>query len=563
MANLRLLLKTRSHLRTFLITLMVGTMFAVPRLINPNHYVMVDEPLWLYRSANFVNALKERDWKFTYQINHPGVTTMWVGAAGLIISHAEVFQEQNGQLNYRQYEEFLKKINVNPFDILVTDRILMALVTAITLTIAFVFAWDLLGLVPTLLGFGFLAFDPFHLALSRILHLDGLLSNFMFLALLALFHFWKKKRIASLLLSGTCSALSWLTKSPGLFLLPFIGSLIIMMIYWELKPQGRMGWQNFFVQLVKVFSIWGGSAVLISILLWPALLTDPIHVIHLVLLKGFEAAQEGHEQALFYKGVIYPTGRIGFRIWDFYPVNFLWRTTPVIMLGLISAVISGFNRKVNNDNRDIIKVMAGLWLFGLGFMLFMNLGDKKFDRYILPIFPPFDLLSGIGFAMLGKMTFRKRYGKYVITPALLLGLIGLQAYFSLSIFPYMVSYYNPLLGGPTQAVKIMDVGEGEGLELAAQYLNQKADVQNLQVFSWYATGCFSYFFDGITRQIRPMERQTTKRLQTLQKADYIVIYINQEQRGLGKLYLEYVKDFPIEKRIIINQIEYARIYKIH
>ena len=555
-------LKTPSRLIIILITFLVGMMFAVPRLITPDHYVMVDEPLWLYRSANFLNALKEHDWRFTYQINHPGVTTMWVGATGLLISHPEVVREQTGQLNYRQYEDLLAKLKVNPFDILVTDRILMALVTTVTLTIAFFYAWDLVGLLPALLGFSFIAFDPFHLALTRILHLDGFLSNFMFLAMLGLFHFWKKKRISSLLLSGACSALSWLTKSPGLFLLPFIGSLILMMIYWEVKPHRKKDWQNFFVQLTKVFSIWGASALFVSLLFWPALLSDPVRVIHLVLLKGFQAAQEGHEQALFYKGIIYPTGQLSVRVWDFYPINFLWRTTPVIILGLILFVMVIFNRKAMDGDNHISIVVAGLWLFGLGFMFFMNLGDKKFDRYILPVFPPLDLLAGIGYAVLAKMIFQKGFGKF-LAPAILLVAVGLQAFSSISLFPYMVSYYNPLLGGPTRAVAIMDVGEGEGLELAAEYLNQKADAEKLQVFAWYATGCFSYFFDGITRQIRPEERQTTKRLQTLQKADYVVIYINQEQRGLGKFYLDYVKDLPIEKRIFINQIEYARIYKLH
>jgi len=556
---------SRSHslIRNTIIALFLGLTIAIPRVLAPDHYVMVDEPLWLYRSANFLNALKEKDWQNTYQIYHPGVSTMWAGAAGLLFSHPEVFQAQKGQLNYRQFEELLAALKVTPLKVLAFDRLFTGFVTAITLLLAFFYAYDLIGLLPALLGFFLIAFDPFHLALTRILHPDGFFSNFMILAVLSFIHYWKVKRLSSLVISGVFSGLSWITKSPGLFLFPFMGLLLLILNYVEVKKQRKQSWKDTCIQTVKLFCLWGGTAWLISVLLWPALLTDPLRVIKLILSKGFQAAQEGHEQALFFNGVIYTTGQMGFKVWEFYPLSFLWRTTPVIILGLMFNIIFTYQPKYILKERQFSFISTGLWLFGLGFLFFMHLGDKKFDRYILPVFLAADLLAAIGFVQVATALFHKRPLKQSIIALLLIPVIGLQAYSSLSIFPYMVSYYNPLLGGPSKAVKIMDVGEGEGLELAAMYLNQKANARELNVFAWYATGCFSYFFDGTTRQIRPVEQRTDKRLQSLEKSDYIVIYINQEQRGLGKLYLDFVAGKPIEKKIILNDIEYARIYKIH
>ena len=43
----------------------------------------------------------------------------------------------------------------------------------------------LLGFWAALCGFVLMAFDPFHLAHSRLLHLDGLVSSFMLLAVIA------------------------------------------------------------------------------------------------------------------------------------------------------------------------------------------------------------------------------------------------------------------------------------------------------------------------------------------------------------------------------------------
>ncbi|MGB9673333.1 MAG: hypothetical protein ACPL3P_04285, partial [Anaerolineales bacterium] len=166
-------------LKTIFVTLIVLLALGIPRLKDAYHYVMVDEPLWLYRSANFLNALKQQSWINTYQINHPGVITMWVGASGLFIFHPEVYQAQTKQLNLRQFESLLSQLNVSPLDILATDRRLIGLVITIVLGIAFLYTSGLIGLSAASLGFLLIAFDPFQLALSRILHLDGLLSSFM------------------------------------------------------------------------------------------------------------------------------------------------------------------------------------------------------------------------------------------------------------------------------------------------------------------------------------------------------------------------------------------------
>ena len=57
--------------------------------------------------------------------------------------------------------------------------------TVIALLLAFWLAVDLFGLLPALVGFLLIAFEPFLLGLTRMLHVDGLSSAFMFLSLLA------------------------------------------------------------------------------------------------------------------------------------------------------------------------------------------------------------------------------------------------------------------------------------------------------------------------------------------------------------------------------------------
>ena len=133
--------------------------------------------------------------------------------------------------------------------------------------------------------------------------------------------------------------------------------------------------------------------------------------------------------------------------------------------------------------------------------------------------------------------------------------------FSLSIFPYDLAFYNPLLGGGGKAPQVMQIGWGEGLDQAAIYLNSKEGVENLRVLSWYAYGPFSFIFKGTARNI-PASKNFDIDWETLNEFDYLVIYIHQWQRNLPADLLAYIRNWEPEHSIWINNIEYVKIYKL-
>ena len=55
----------------------------LPRLIGGEVFVGIDESLWLNRAGNFTQALANGNLGATFQTGHPGVTTMWIGLAGM------------------------------------------------------------------------------------------------------------------------------------------------------------------------------------------------------------------------------------------------------------------------------------------------------------------------------------------------------------------------------------------------------------------------------------------------------------------------------------------------
>jgi len=560
----------------------------LPRLPDLDRFVTPDERLWLERSGWFYYALAHRDFSATFQQSHPGVTVMWAGLTGYVKvypRYQENFEEKNrpvglGTLAQRDY--------AMPLRILIESRRTMVLLHMLALGFGFLFARRLFGTIPALVGFLLIAFDPFHIALSRVLHLDGLLADFMLLSLLAFLAYLEDNRNLTLVISGAAAGLAWLTKSPGLFLIPLIGLLILFNHLRSKNNPGGVEWRKSIPQILKVATIWGAVGLLVFFIFWPAMWVDPIGSIVRVVESAIGYAEAGHESAVFFNGKIYANGEIPDI--SFYPINFLWRTTPVILLGLVALFVSfiynvlvlrsgGKVRALNpnllgetqtdveNTQQDWerqIWILAKLLFFAIAFAALMSLGLKKFDRYIMASIVVMDLMAGVGLAWLAtwvEQIIRKKWGR-ILSAAILLSTITFQAVLAWSVFPYYFSYYNPLMGGGRQAVEVMQIGWGEGLDEAARYINSKPNSEKLRVMSWYGTGSFSYLSKSQVIGLEDSYSGSIDNWAQFNKSDYIVIYIHEWQRNLPAEVLERLRNQTPEYSVWINGLEYVRVYKL-
>jgi hypothetical protein len=121
-------------------------------------------------------------------------------------------------------------------------------------------------------------------------------------------------------------------------------------------------------------------------------------------------------------------------------------------------------------------------------------------------------------------------------------------------YPYYLTYYNPLLGGIRAAERAVTIGWGEGLELAAEYLNQKPDAENMRVSAWYQS-TFAPFFKG---EAISYSQEKGKAM----AGDYVVFYINQLQRRFpdDELFRYFETRYQPEKIIPLKGVNYAVIY---
>jgi dolichyl-phosphate-mannose-protein mannosyltransferase len=559
------------------IALIGGLMLAIgiPRWLALNRFVTTDEVLWLDRSGKFYYALAHHDFAATFQKSHPGVTVMWAGLVGymeVFPKYSENPADENrpiglGTLSKRDPDLLIR--------ILAAGRQTLVLFSVLVLGLAFWFARQLFDPLPAFIGFLLIAFDPFHIALSRVLHLDGLLTDLMLLSLLAFLVYLRDRSRTALVISALSTGLAWLTKSPGLFLIPFFVLLLLFDQIYQVNNWRNLNWRKFFTQAGSVLVVWGIIAAVVFVALWPSMWVNPISSVTRVLSDAIGYAEAGHDSAVFFNGQIYQNGEVPDS--NFYLINFLWRTTPPILLGLLSLVVlliwkrSFFqiDSKTQNQNR-IQRIDRQTWdiifllFFALSFGAFMTLGLKKFDRYILPSIAPLDLVAGVGLAQLIKQIGNSLSEKWrpVLMWTTLITLTGIQAFLAWTTFPYYFSYYNPLLGGAKAAQNAMQIGWGEGLDQAARYLNNKPNSDKLKVMAWYANGSFSYISKSKVSALDVDHSWSADDWTRFYKSDYIVVYIHEWQRNLPTAeVLDSLRNLQPEYSVWINGLEYVRVYK--
>ena len=529
----------------------------VPRMVNLDHFATADEGKWVARSANFYEALASRNWEMTYQKEHPGVTIMWAGLAGYLWRYPSYIEKPPSELIWKDkdIELYLRSQGYQPLELLVAGRVFMVLAITMTLAVSCFFAARLFGWWPALLGFALIAFDPFHVALSRQLHLDALLSCMMLLSILAYLNYlYLGRRRRDLVIAALGMGLAWLTKLPGIYLVPFV----TLLTFIEL---GRQWWSKRHLQRAEIWQVlWPWMALGIMgigffVLFWPSMWVHPIGTLDRILTATTLHVVSGHDKALFFNGeLVY--GDPG---WHFYPITYLWRTTPIVLIGLALAGVGFIHKGFSSDTSR--RFIPFLLLFVLVYTFFMTLGAKKFDRYLLPVYPVLDLVAGIGLAGAVTWLIRQRPSTF-LAPGLVSVALLIQLLLMVPTYPYYLTYYNPLLGGLEKAPEVMQIGWGEGLDEAARYFNDSGiDLDKTMVITWYREAMFSYFFNGPVTELHGNQSRINE-LELL-NSDYAVLYIHQWQRQLpSPEFLAFFDALTPKEVIEINGLDYAKIYDI-
>jgi hypothetical protein len=364
------------------LALFLFVLAAAPRLSGLDVFLTPDETRWTCRSTNFYTSIAMQDLPGTYQKEHPGVVTMWLGNPGREVDPTDDValacrSIPASKLVTQTAHDTLERIA----DRLFSGRIRVALFTSLGVALAFLIAGRLVGRPTAFLGALLLAWDPLFLAQSRVLHLDAVTSTLVTLSLLSLLvHLLRRDTLPWLIAAGVFGGLAALNKSPAMFLAPFV-LLSALVVAWR---AGR-GWR----WVARVVVVWGLSALATYVLVWPAMWFTPVDAVSGVLKGAIGYADDPHEGSNYFWGAIRPDPGL-----FFYPVAWLFRTTPLVILGVGIAIVRGVRRRGSGVERGTVLTLLA---FAVLFTVFMTTGAKKFDRYLLPAYPAM-ILTGRWFA---------------------------------------------------------------------------------------------------------------------------------------------------------------------
>jgi hypothetical protein len=518
----------------------------IPRLLGLSLFPTSDEDSWMRRTGGFAYALTSGEIGRTYQNGHPGVTTMWTGFLSLGPQEALRFADRARE------ERYVAKVPAY-LESLTRARVGFAVLSALGVTISSLLVLRLFGPLPATLAGLALGVEPFLVANAQLVHVDGPLTTFVAIALLAALVRWHAGgNRAFLVLSAIATGLALLSKTPALFLLAFTPLLALAagpLSLWERAGTSALRGVRA-SRRTRAFPLTGASDLLLwtailfltVIILWPAIWAHgPIEILRRVVTFTRETGGQPDEVGSFFLGQIgADPGPL------YYPVATLFRLTPLVIGGLVALVL--LVRQLPERQRWLV---GWLVVFVLGFSAMMTLAPKKFDRYLLPIFPVLAVLAAVGWALVISWIQSARPKSLLSRVGAVAALLAIAIWPLASVYPYPLSYYNPLLGGGAVAQRAVMIGNGEGLDQAARWIAAQPDSADLRT----ASHSFDILAAMIPGDGEPLRDGVPN------DADLIVTYGRRIQmHRWGPALDRYLQAHPPVYTVWINGIEYVRVH---
>jgi hypothetical protein len=564
-AALRAASRARADIWALLSYLLIGLAALAPRVLALGLFITDDEAnFWLTRSDVFLNAIRAGDYAATAITAHPGVTTMWLGAAGIVLRRALL---DWGILHSDAFPIVLACMRL-PAALV---HVAVVLVGYGLLRRIFSPQQPALALLAALLW----AADPFVIGYSRLLHTDALAGSFMTLSILsACVYFNHDRRRRWLALSGIAAGLAFLSKSPALVLAPAVG-LVALLAYRDDGPRTKdesiiVPRQTFVFRLsslLRPLALWSALAAATVFALWPALWISPLQAYAQIRIGVAIEGAQPHMLGNFFLGREDDAPGL-----LYYPAALALRATPWSLLGLLLLPLawraaspparSAPGDEPANAARRSLAALAG---FVILFVVAMSMFPKKFDRYIVPAFPALDVLAAVGLLGIGHwgLGIGKRLRSQSLVPnpnsqirLVLSSVLAIAALANIAWWhPYAIDAFNQLFGGTRAGARTFTVGWGEGLEQVADWLNAQPDITSVRTVALRVTSLNRYLRDG-AEAVFPSGDKLRDR------TGYVVVYLPQTQAGrVDGVFGQFYGRAPPLHTVWIHGVDFAWIYR--
>jgi Dolichyl-phosphate-mannose-protein mannosyltransferase len=548
------------------VVFLLGSIFAVPRIVGLDKFVSLDESYWIREGANFYYALGQLQFEKTVFEYNPAITDLWCVAAGMLVYFPKYRGLGQGYLNKGRFDLFLPKYGKSDLGLLFYGRLVKVVLIVIGLLIAFYLLRDLFGNRAALFTITLISLSPFFLGFSRVLNQEATMGLLILISLLSLtIHLFKKRNFLLLMLSATAGGLAQLSKSSGFLLFPTVG---LILIFYLIETRDEFSWHAVLAAL-KTLGAWIVMLVAAYFLFWPGMWVAPGVMLNQVYGNALSYAFLGGRLSV--TGGLTPTrfsltsgldalGQIGTFI-----LQMLWHSTPLTWIGFILGILALFFYKDESSKHVYKWVIVYLLIIAALFIAFFSVARGRVSQhYILTSYMCVDTIAGLGWSFMLILISDKWPEKIRgwILGSILIALIAFQGVSVLASYPYYYTYLDPLMEVAPSAKNILYdyPSYGEGLDQVAAYLSQKPAASKLTVTSYCGYGCLSYLFDGTALTINdlPLVNTDPVLIGDLRISDYVVLdhQLQEAQNDLAGF-----EGITPEKIIWINEVEHIDIYR--
>lgn len=436
-------INVRKALKTCKLEILVVLLFILSRLPALGHdNFNTDVWRWKARIYDFGSGVFTAKFDRTIQMYHPGVSLMWIGSAAV-----------------KSYNLYYKVIlHTNPpndevktiFELDYIQKLFIVSAIAFTISFAFYPMRKMFGAKYASIAVALISAEPFYIALTRVIHLEGLMSTFM-LAAFVWFYFYlkdtsQKKR---LVLSAIFTSLALLTKSSSLFLLPFMGLMLFLENISKSYKFDKLNIKTLLITIktsvftsLKQYYPWLLLVLLLFFILWPGMWVTPLTALQTYFTGIFTVGIEGGHEQLFFGKFVTDPGPF------FYPIVLVYKTSFYFIFGLVGFLF--ISKKITREKNNFALYAL---LFSLLYLLEILISSKKLDRYVLPSIVGISLVNANFYEYLLTYLLQKfKKLAFVIFPLVFVPF----ALILVSIHPDYFSYYSILGGGLKTGIHILE-----------------------------------------------------------------------------------------------------------
>ena len=348
--------------------------FSTIRLTNLNNIpVYADTFSWLYRinyypwivSENLQNGpVNGKNLKYAGTISyHPGVTLMTFSGISTKIGK-KILRNTDPDYEDCAYEDYTcKYLNTELF----IAKLPLIIINAILLGLTIYILSKIFG-VSKLYFFIIVVFwESEFIRASKDLHLDFIFSSFLLASISLLLYGVINNKNRYIFISGIAMGFVILTRFVGIIFLP----IIFLALYFLNKKT-----------LIKRFAIFTFSCSLTFILIYPPMWVSPIDTIKYIINSSIEISDNMNEIYPFH--VRYSNGILWY--FNALKTTFSYVLLTLLPTGIIASLFFSKNRKI---------IYTMLFIF-ISYILFINLADKKYIRYLIPALLGLTAISSIG-----------------------------------------------------------------------------------------------------------------------------------------------------------------------